>query len=135
MTNLFSYLFEVNPGGATYAKPSMLILLGISGACILASIILRFWRRRLENPGTKRLSRSWAGTAFWFGVAGLLLVLARVEEIQFLAMRFLWIVWALAAVLYVFFQVRQFRVRHFQILPSAVRDDPREKYLPQRKKR
>jgi len=124
------FLFTVNPKGVGYGSPSMVWLFVLCGALILASFIILFWRRRLENPVTRKLSRSWSSACFWFGMIGLLLVVCRVEQIQFLSMRFLWVLWVLCFALYAFFQVRQYRARHYKILPRVKHVDPRDRYLP-----
>jgi len=60
---------------------------------------------------------------------------ARVEQIQFLAMRFLWVLWGALLLAYVVFQILRFRARNYVVLPSVRTDDPRDKYLPGRKKK
>ena len=127
------YVFYPNPGQAHYTSTSMISLLALCGALMLLSFILRFWRRGISNPVTRKLSRSWSSASFWFGIAGAILVVSRVEGIQFLAMRFLWGVWLVAALAYLFFQIRQFRARHYEVLPVEVVLDPRDKYLPKKK--
>lgn len=133
MYQLFRYLFWPNPGFAAYGDADML---GLAGACILliiASFVISFWRRK-QSSMTRKLSASWSSVAFWFGIAGLVLVVARVEDIQFIAMRFLWIVWGVLLLTYVFFQVRRWRLKHFEVLPTTQTHDPRDPYLPKAKK-
>jgi hypothetical protein len=124
------YWFYPNPGFASYDKPTMIALISLSVALILASLIVRLWRRRMGNPITKKLSRSWPLALFWFGVVGIILVVSRVATIQFFAMRALWVFWALAFAGYIFLQIRQFRTRHYEVIPQKLVIDPREKYLP-----
>jgi len=131
---MFTYLFDPNPGMVDYSSRSMLIALGVCGLLFVLAIAIRIWRRQVENPVTKKLSASWVRTAVWFGVIGVVLVISRVEAIQFFAMRFLWVLWMLGALLYVFFQFRQFRTRHYQVLPRETVVDPRDRYLPGKKK-
>ena len=125
------YFFAVNPGGATYG--TMTGLLVLCGALFVFSFVIRFWRRRITNAVTKNLSRSWSSTAFWFAIIGFLFIVCRVEGIQFLAMRFFWVLWGLGAALYLFFQVQQFRARHYRVLPKEHSHDPRERYLPKKR--
>ncbi|PIR48737.1 hypothetical protein COU80_03505 [Candidatus Peregrinibacteria bacterium CG10_big_fil_rev_8_21_14_0_10_55_24] len=106
----------------------------VCGFFVLFSIAVRFWRRRSSNPSFKRLSRSWASAAFWFGLVGFVFIVARVEQISFLAMRFLWVLWGISFAVYLWFQVRLFRLRYYATLPSQVTEDPRTKYLPSKKK-
>jgi hypothetical protein len=134
LLQLFSYIFWPNPGNATYGSPKSLALLLFCALLIVAAFGISVWRRKLANPVTKKLTRTWAATSFWFGFTGLLLIVARVEQIQFLAMRFLWIVWIALAILYIVFQMRSFRMRHYEVLPKIVSVDPRSKYLPKRKR-
>jgi hypothetical protein len=128
------YFFYPNPGNVTYGSPSMIALLALSVGLIVLSFVLRSWRAKLTNPITKKLSRSWSSVSFWFGVTGVVLVVSRVEQIQFFAMRFFWFLWLVSALVYIWFQWRQFRARHYRVLPTMTVDDPRERYLPKRRK-
>jgi hypothetical protein len=38
-------------------------------------------------------------------------------------------------VVYVFFQIKMFKLKYYKKLPSETVNDPRKKYLPRRKKR
>ncbi len=134
MNSLLQYVFYPNPGYATYTTPTQLALLLLSLGLIALSFGLRQWRRKLQNPITKKLSSGWPSAVFWFGVVGIVLVVSRVEHIQYLAMRFMWLPWFLAVLGYVFLQVRLYRAKHYEILPKVVVNDPRDKYLPTKKK-
>ncbi|MEK7590737.1 MAG: hypothetical protein AAB489_00830 [Patescibacteria group bacterium] len=130
---ILSYLFYPNPGNAGYGSPKAILLLGICATFVVLSLLVRFWRGRLGNPVTKRLSNSWSTALLSFGVTGIVLTVARVEGIQFVAMRFLWALWAAALALYLVYQIRNFRHRHYTVLPMVTVDDPRGKYLPAKK--
>jgi hypothetical protein len=130
----FMYLVWPNPGNASYGNPKIQALLVLSFGLILLSFILRLWRRRAQNPVAKRLSRSWPTAAFWFGFVALILTVSRVENVSFLSMRLLWVFWALGLALFLYVQIRSFRVRYYQPLPHEHTEDPREKYLPRRKR-
>lgn len=125
---LLLFFFRPNPGHATYV--SMMPLIATCVVLIILALTIRSWRASLRNSITKRLSKSWAVASFWFGVTGFILVVCRVEGIQFLAMRLLWVFWGLALLVYLFFQVRQFRARNYHILPVHRMNDPRAMYLP-----
>ncbi|TSC57431.1 MAG: hypothetical protein Greene041619_1163 [Candidatus Peregrinibacteria bacterium Greene0416_19] len=131
---ILRFFFYPNPGNAGYAKPTMTALLILCGLLVAGSFAIRAWRGRLTNPVSKKLSRSWSSATFWFGVTGIVMVVSRVEGIQFLAMRFLWVLWFAALLLYAVLQIRLFRTRFYEVLPQAEAVDPREKYLPKRKK-
>lgn len=135
MKDILTYLFWPNPGNAAYSSPKAFLLLIGCGVLICVSLGIRGWRKRMKNPVTRKLSASWASAALSFGVIGLLLVVSRVEGIQFLAMRFLWVLWVGFAVLFLVFQARQYRTRHYDVLPRISVNDPREKYLPGKRKR
>lgn len=128
------YLFWPNPANATYGSPKALALLILCGLFLVVSIGLRLWRRRVENGMLRKFVRSWSVAAFWFGVTGLVMVVARAEEIQYLSMRFLWVVWGALLLLTLFVQIRVYRGRYYQVMPTVQAEDPREKYLPGRKK-
>lgn len=136
MNDFLTFIFWPNPGNAHYTSPKALILLVACIALVLSSFILPYWRNRLDNPQFKKLSRSWAAASGWFGWTGLVLVIARVEEIQYVAMRFLWVLWGAALLAYLFVQYKGYRAKYYEVLPSAApTSDARSRYLPKRKKR
>ena len=124
------YWLWPNPGGWHYSDPKIKILLAICAGLVVLSFLIRLWRSSRSNPITKALSKSWSSALFWFGIVGGILVVSRVETIQFLSMRLLWALWALAFALYVLFQILQFRRRHYTVLERTRVIDEREKYLP-----
>lgn len=134
LKSLFIYIFWPNPGNAHYGDTSMQSLLIACALLVVFSFLFHVWRSRMTNPVLKKLSRSWPSAAFWFGITGFIFVVSRVEGIGFLAMRFLWVLWGIAVALYLGVQVRFFRLRYYEKLPSAVSGDPRDRYLPKRKK-
>jgi len=134
LQSLFIYLFWPNPGNAHYDSRSMLTLLIVCALLVLFSFLFRFVRLRMGNPVLKKLSRSWASAAFWFGATGLMLVVSRVEGVGFLAMRFLWLLWGILFAFYLGVQIRFFRLRYYEKIPTRVSEDPRDRYLPKRKK-
>lgn len=134
MMQFFSYIFWPNPGNATYTSPKAIALLAFCFLLVAASFALSFWRKRMTNPQMRKLSRSWSTAGFWFGVTGLMLVIARVEQIQYVAMRFLWVVWLVLAALYLFLQIKRFRAQYYEVLPATSSIDPRARYLPKKKK-
>lgn len=135
MTNFLSYIFWPNPPAPDYTNGKVELLLAFCTALIVISIILRFWRKRLSNPVTKRLSASWPTAFLWFGLVGLFLTICRVEGIGFLGMRFWWVVWGFWLLAYVFIQVKLFRSRHYEIIPQERTEDPRSRYLPGKKRK
>lgn len=132
---LFSYLFWPNPGIASYENPKVIALFALCGGLVLLSVLLRIWRARYASVVSKRLSRSWPGIAFGFGLSGFVFMVARTEGIQFVAMRIWWVVWVVLLALLVALQARAFRARYYEVLPSMRHPgDPLEKYLPQRRR-
>ena len=127
------YLFWPNPGVSTYSETTVVAMLLFCVTLLVGAFLLKLWRYRLQNAVTKKLTRTWSSAFFWFAFVGLLLIVSRVEGIQFLGMRFWSVLWGLLLALYIFLQLRQFRARHYQILPTMKREDPREKYLPKKK--
>lgn len=134
LRSLFVYLFWPNPGNAHYDNPKVQVLLVLCGLLILLSFTIRFWRRGMGNPVLKKLSRSWPTALFWFGVVGVLFIVSRVEGVGFLAMRVWWVLWGAAIALTVGLQIRFFRMRYYEPLTREKIDDPRERYLPRKKK-
>jgi hypothetical protein len=68
----------------------------------------------------------------WLGGVGILLVISRAEDIQFLSIRAFWVLWVAWGVLFVIFQAWKFRLKHYTILPKEYVEDPRDKYLPKK---
>lgn len=134
MQQFLVYLFWPNPGNATYGSPKAMLLLIICILLVVASFGVRLRRRSIRSGVLRKLTRSWASAAFWFGVTGLVMVVARAEQIQYLSMRFLWVLWALLLLLYLCLQVRLWRARYYEVVPSVITEDPRGKYLPRQKK-
>ena len=134
MYNFLVYLFWPNPANATYGSPKAMALLIFCALLTLSSFGISAWRKRVKSGVTRKLSRSWATAAFWFGLTGLIMVVARAEEIQFLSMRFLWVIWLALAILFLVLQVRVFRARYYEVVPTVKVDDPLGKYLPGRKR-
>jgi len=132
---ILSYLFYPNPGNAAYISPKALLLLAVCIGLLLLAGVFKLWRTRLKNSVTKKLSGTWPASLFWFGIVGLIMIVARVENIQFLAMRFLWVLWSVSFLLFVFFQAKRYRMRNYEVLPKISSTDPRSKYLPSKKKR
>lgn len=133
--SILTYIFYPNPGNSSYTSPTMGALLVLCLLMLVASFLIRLWRSKLQNPVTKKLSRSWASVLFWFGLVGVILVVSRVEGIQFVAMRLWWGVWFLGILAFAFLQMRLFRAKHYEVLPNMRVDDPRDRYLPGRKRR
>ena len=133
--SILIYLFYPNPGHLTYGSTQILLLFALCGGLLVASLLIRLWRTRQTNAVTRKLSRSWSSVAFWFGISGLVLTVSRVEKIQFIAMRFLWVVWVAVLALALVLQYRMFRMRHYAVVPRKVMpDDPGAKYLPGKRK-
>ncbi len=131
---MLSYLFWPNPQATTYDNPKVMALLIACGLMIVMSFAIAYWRRQKGNPVTRRLARSWPSAFVWFGGSGLVLAVARVEQISYISMRVWWIAWAFVLLLFVYAQFRRWRMMHYEVLPSSRINDPREKYLPKRKK-
>ena len=130
-----SYLFWPNPGISSYDQPKVIALLVACALLILAAVGLKVWRAKIGNPVLRKLSKSWAGAAGWFGGIGIFLIVSRVEGVQYISMRFWWLVWLLAAAAYLYVQWRKFRMRYYQVLPSEQSADPLDRYLPRKKRR
>jgi hypothetical protein len=133
MNSFLAYWLWPHLTGWDYGMPKIQAMLLVFALLIVFSFILRYWRNKLTNPITRNLTASWSSASFWFGLIGLILVVSRAEEIQFLAMRALWVVWAFCLVLYVVFQWIQFRRKHYVLLKRTEVTDERDRYLPKKK--
>lgn len=133
--SILGYLFDPFPSAAAYSDVQLLPFVILSVGLLIASFFLSRWSRGNPNPITKKLSKSWPTVSFVFGFVGLILCVSRAESIQYISMRFLWVVWGLLGILYIVFQYRVFQSRHYEILPGTSVRDPRADYLPKRKKK
>lgn len=131
--NALSYLFWPNPGVAAYSDPMPLAAFAVCGVLLLLSLVLRILRKRAHSWSIRRFAQSFDRVTLWFGIVGLLLVVARVEGMQYLAMRFWWVVWGGSLLSCSVVQLRRLRFLGYEVISSAAPPDPREKYLPRRK--
>ncbi|MBT4119367.1 MAG: hypothetical protein HOG89_00060 [Candidatus Peribacter sp.] len=132
---MLSYLFWPNPPVPSYDSPKVVIVLLVCVLLMFGSFAIKRWRNSQSNAVTRKLSRSWQSASFWFGIVGLFMAVCRVEGISYLSMRFWWVVWGAIVVIYIGFQIKMFRSRHYEIVPQEAKEqDPREKYLPKKKK-
>jgi hypothetical protein len=132
---MLSYWFWPNPGSVSYGSPKILTLLLLSTLFLLGASLIVRWRMRQENPVTRKLAQSWPMLLRCFGFSGLLLTVARAEGIQFLSMRFLWILWTFALLGTLVFQALKLKRKHYTVIRGREPEDPRERYLPQQKKK
>ncbi len=133
--SFLTYLFRSNPGNLTYGSPYAVAVITACVALVVASFALRQWKKGSASAMVRKLGGVWANAAFWFGISGLLLIICRIERIQIIAMRFWWVVWVVLAALFLFAQWKIFRARHYQVLPRMMHSDPRDAYIPGRKRR
>ncbi len=136
MKDFLIYLLWPNPPTPDYGDTKVITVLLLCGLLIFASFAIKHWRKRQSNAMTRKLSRSWSTACLWFGFVGLFLAVCRVEGISYISMRVWWGVWVVSAALYIALQVKLFTLRHYTVLPhESAPQDPKEKYLPKRKRK
>lgn len=133
--SLLFYIFDPLPPPVGYQGAKVLLLLAVGLLLVVGSFALRVWRKRQVNGVTRKLSRSWAAASLSFGLTCVVLVVARTESVLLLSMRFLWVLWIAALLFYVFLQYKLFTSRHYEVVGRTTHADPREKYLPGKKKK
>ena len=132
---MLTYIFWPNPPAPSYSNPKVMALLLAGFALVAVSFALKRWRKNQQSPITRKLSASWPGATLWFGLTALFLTVCRVEGISYLSMRLWWLVWAVAAVFYILFQFKMYKMRNYEVLPKEQeKEDPRDKYLPKKKR-
>ncbi len=133
---ILSYIFWPNPPAPAYTDSKVALIIGVCGLMIVSSFLFKRWRNTVQNSMTRKLTKSYGSALLWFGLVGFFMVVCRVEGISYLSMRMWWFVWLLAIAFFVFLQVKMFRARHYEVLPNEQHiEDPKEKYLPKKKKR
>lgn len=134
MRQILEYFFWPHPPHTDFSNPKVVLVLLTCLGFVVLSFVLRFLRRRSHDAMFKKLSRTWPSAMLWFGIVGAVLLVSRVTEIQYVAMRIWWFVWAAALLFFIFVQYKQYRTRHYEILPRGPKVDPRDPYLPGRRK-
>ena len=124
-----TYLFWPNPGVASYAHPALLLLLIFCISLIAAGMTLRWLRVRMDTV-TRKLTRSWPIFCIVFGATWCAFVISRVEGVQYLSMRFLWVIWIAALAFIIFLQWKLYRTQHYRIERVSRENSARDKYLP-----
>lgn len=135
MSDFLTYLFWPNPGNVYYSSPKVMLVLIVALLMIVGSFALSWWRKNKASAAVRKVSKAWAPSLLWFGLTAVILAVARVEQIQFVAMRFLWVIWGALILVIAYFQVRVYRNRYYEVLPTENVVDPRSKYLPKKKHR
>ena len=131
---MMDYLFTVNPPQLPYADTAIIGGLALAVGLLILSYALSRWRRRADAVARK-LSKSWPTVSVWFGIMALVLVLSRAEGIQVFSMRFLWVLWGALVLLFAILQWRLFTRRHYEVVKTPIFNDPRDAYLPKKKRR
>lgn len=132
--SIAEYLFYPNLGTGSYTSTNVSIILGISALFVIASIVSRVWRKKQQNSVMRKLTKSWPSSFLWFGIVGAVLAVSRVEGIQFVSMRVWTLVWAACFLLFALFQTMKFRRRYYEVIPQVKTEDPKDRYLPKKKK-
>lgn len=125
--------FAIGNGPVSYASLSVLLLLIPGLVLLIASFIVRPLRRNFQ-ASAKALSKYWPTMLTTFGLLGIVLGVCRAEGIAFLSMPFLGALWGVLAIVILVLQTVAFRRRSYTIIPAAKIEDPRDAYLPKKKK-
>lgn len=120
-------LFDAHPQALAYADPSVAAQLVAAVAMIAAAQVLR---RVRFSAGRRGVTRTWPPSLLVFGVAGAVLAVARAEAIAWLAMPLWSALWAGLAALLAVLQAAVWRRRTYTVVPVAKQTDPRDAYLP-----
>ncbi len=130
---MLSYWFYPNPGNVEYSNPKVILLFGVCAFLFLVSFAVSKWRKNHHNSVTRKLAKSWGAALRWFSMIAIVLIVSRVEDIQFVAMRFLWVLWGIAILGFVGLQAWLWKRKHYTVVPKTGYEDPRAKYLPRKK--
>lgn len=127
-------IFTLQPGSVSYGHPMAAAILCASLLAFAVGAVVR--RRQHSATGYARQGlKAWGTLLFVFGVIGVMLGVSRAENIVFLAMPFLQILWALLLAVSSVIHLSLLRKRSYTILPSARVVDPRDEYLPKKRRR
>ena len=121
-----SYIFEKTPP----INSSLFYLAIFFGLCCILGLFFWIWSRRAPRPFWQKYRIKVANLFFYYGIIGLLLVLARWQGIPYLGSRFfmllellIFVIWGLSIIYF-----------RLIILPKEIKEFERktqfEKYLP-----
>jgi len=131
---MLSYLFYPNNGTAPYSSTSVATFLVVCAVLIVVSYYLKKWISKQDNKQTRKLAKSWPSILHWYGIAGIVLAVSRAEGVLYLSMRIWWFVWGVTLVLIALLQWKKFVSKHYTVVEHVKVADPRDKYLPKKKR-
>jgi preprotein translocase subunit YajC len=131
---MLSYLFWPNNGTTPYSSTSVATFLVVCVLFIIISYYLRKWISKQSNKQTRKLTKSWPSILQWYGFIGVVLAVSRAEGILYLSMRIWWILWGATFVAIAILQWRKFTNKHYTVVEEVKVNDPRDKYLPKKKR-
>ncbi len=127
-------LFALTSGAHDYSSTGVASLLAVGVLLLVLSSVVR--RKRRSFQGTvKALSKTWPSALLLFGAVGVALGVCRAEGVPFFSMPLLAVLWAILLVVVASLHVFLYRKRSYTIIPSQKTIDPREQFLPKRRKR
>lgn len=133
MMNILSYIFYPNPVAPSYTNVKVLTALFIVFALAAFAVWFRRKLRKSHDTQLKKLASGWPTAAWWFAMTALVMIVARVESISYVSMRFWWGVWLVFAILYIALQYKVFSSRYYTIVEKRVKKKL-SPYLPKKRK-
>jgi hypothetical protein len=134
MTDFLSYFFYPNPYAPQYSDPKVLFIALTCVALIIAGLVTKSLFSKSADKQFKKLSASWPRAMLWFGVIGLIMLIARTESVSYVSMRLWWVFWLLFGLLYIVFQVKQYGTKYYKVISTGKSTGKPVRYLPKKKK-
>lgn len=103
------------------------------GLCVAGAVLLLLSSvvRRMKFPSSVRgATRTWPALLLAYGVTGILLGVSAAEGVTFFAMPALAALWALLLIVTTVLHALFWKKRSYVIVPQERRPDPRDAYLP-----
>lgn len=137
MNSLFklSYYFSPFPSSNFhYSKLTLALCLAV----LAIGIVLIIVRKKMKKAGQTKWMGKYGSTLIGLGIAALGLLFFRETGVPYLSMRLWWVIWLLWLLFSSFKAIRmQQKMKKFTpaLNLSTKKEDPREKYLPKKKRK
>ena len=130
MANLFQvhYWFNIRP--LAFSSGALKIVLAVLFMTLIGAIILSILRRKKSDRLIAKVQKRLASWLYTFAILGLFFVFLRQIETPYLAMRFLFLIWLLVALVWFGFIIKYWIVKVPKIKEEKTKQAEIKKYLP-----
>ena len=99
-------LFQKVPG-SSLSNEIIIGLVAFGIILLLASFLLKIWRKNTKNKTCKKYIREYPRGLFWFGLVSLVLVWFRLESVPVFSMRLWWLVYWISFAIWAYSKIKK----------------------------